>query len=398
MDQPASNSSNQTLPHNDSLTADDLKKLTSDLSAEIDKEIKKQLSSPHPFSEAQAKIDEAAAKVDSVKTPEEKSEPKNLDKIIQPDKPIVSSQLPEVDPELVNLDPLQASVNSALSNLHEGGQVGEGWIIKKIYSTSFGHNRSFFYELENKAGAKWTLSPEEMRDLLKSSVTGNPKPDLAPQPEKKDENQIQATKNGNEKVNEKKEATEVEDRETKHKSDDSELTKEQITFLSKIHSEPKLWQVFTSFNSEQISQVQQLYQNGQLLKFGIEAHPLLDKIDDKNLGKEVQIDKSSNVISLLQEAGHTLTYSRKDSILLGLHLLINAKVLAEAQKKAEAAGLVIAALPEPKQVVELIKEGVRGDNSAYQKILQLLSFLPTNSKLRILSTDQVKELEKHLTI
>src|SRR3990167_7969961 len=183
MPSPANNPDNQNNTNSETaLTPEDIKKLTTELSSEIDQEIKKQLAEPHySFSDTQTKIDQAVAQAAEAK---QKPEPPKLNQPStnsEPKKTAASVPEPETEGDLANLDPLQASVNSAISALKEGDQIGDGWTLKKIYSTSFGHNRSSFYELENSAGAKWTLSPEEMKDLLKSNVQGKQEPaNLAP--------------------------------------------------------------------------------------------------------------------------------------------------------------------------------------------------------------------------
>ena len=378
---------------NDSLSSDDINKLTSELSAEIDQEIKKQLSVPHPFSDTQEKIDEAVQQAEELK----KAKAKETNGISSPAPPNVAPpetqkevKMPEIDPVLANLDPLQASLNSALTNLKEGDQIGEGWVLKKIYSTSFGHNRSSFYELENSAGAKWTLSPEEMKDLLKSNVQGKQEPaNLAPTPNPDNEKPITAIQPSENKIK-------PEPPDNKKEAPTSELTKEQIEFVEKLHADSKLWQGFSSFEPEQLTELHELYEKGQLLKLGIDAHPLLDKIDSGKLGKDVEIKKGDSFYSIAEKEGHILSYSTKDSALLGLHILANTRLLRETMQKAESAGLIVESIPEPKEILNLVKDAANQDNSAYLKLTQFLKLLPSNSKFRILTTTEVSNLAKYV--
>ena len=156
-----------------------------------------------------------------------------------------------------------------------------------------------------------------------------------------------------------------------------------------------MWKVFNSLNATQFNQIQELYEKGQLGKFGIDAHPLLDKITSANFGKEVPVQKGDNISELLEKAGHKLTYSKEDSLLLGLHLLLNAKLLAETQKKAEAAGLVTPSVMAPKEVLNLVTQALLGNGSSSLKLSQMLSLLPTGPKFRLLAPNEVKEFEKY---
>ncbi len=381
---------------NDSLTPDDIKKLTFDLSTEIDQEIKKQLAEPHPFSDTQAKIDAVVKQAEELKSQSKNTaeapnpEPRQTQSLSTHTEPQREVKLPEIDPALANLDPLQASLSSALTNLKEGDKIGDGWILKKIYSTSFGHNRSSFYELENSAGAKWTLSPEEMKDLLKTNVQGKGEPaNLAPPPNPGSEKESL-------QINKFEQKNESEPINTSRKiADHIELTKEQIEFVDKLHSDPKLWQGFNSFNAEQLAKLHSLYETGQLLKFGIDAHPLLDKIDSGKLGKEIETKKGDSFYSLVEDEGHSLKYSSEDSPLLGLHILANSKLLGETIHKAEAAGLIVEMLPEPKAIINLVKDANNKENVAYLKLSQFLRLLPANSKFRVLSPSEVSALAKY---
>lgn len=382
-----------TLPNgvdNPSLTPDDLKKLTSDLGAEIDQEIKKQLSVPHPFAETQERID---GQVEQAVEKSASAEPTNLAPagVAPPSDTKVSNPAP-VDEVLTNPDPLQASVSAAMSELKEGEKIGQDWILKKIYSTSFGHNRSFFYELENQSGAKWTLNSEEMKDLIKSNVTDSTPKYLSPKtpvPEK-GKLQTELEKRGPESV--KKEEVETDETST------TSLSKDQIEFVSKLHADSKLWHAFTSFNPGQLKAVQDLYLNGQLPKIGIDAHPLLDKLESPQIGQEVVIKKGDSFTSLVENAGHSLTNSTKDSLLLALHILANEKLLIQGREKAEAAGLLVEKLPETKEIIRLGQKGLQGDTVAYSQLSQFVKLLPAESKLRVLSPEEATELEKYLTV
>lgn len=396
----------------DSLTPEDIKKLTTDLSSEIDEEIKRQLSQPHPFSETQTKVNQVVKQVQEAKNKQD-----NLKLETEPERTIASTELrpqipppnlsTDIDPALANLDPLQASLNSALTNLKEGDRVGQEWVLKKIYSTSFGHNQSFFYELENNAGAKWTLSPEEMREVLKTRVQTKPTPeDLAPPPlqiEKKTDSTLKDQKEDSPSLEETK-FNNKEDTSLTIPTDKTAdpknpqnlgLTQAQVEFINKLHKDSSLWQEFTSFSKEQLSEVQHLYEKGQLLKLGIDAHPLLDKISSSGLGKEVDIKKEDTFNTIVEKEGHSLFFSNKDAVLLGLHVLSNNKLLNETAKKAESVGLSMESVPEPKEVINLTTSALVGNNAALHKLAKLLQVLPTNSKFRVLSTEEVKDLEKY---
>lgn len=395
---PASSPQN---PKN-SLSPEDIQKLTSDLSQEIDQEIKKQLSEPHPFANNQTQTDQNVSQTKILDTDQAKDQEPNSSPTLSPNlqpKTGSSSVLPpsETDPTLANLDPLQASLNSALTNLKEGDKIGTGWVLKKIFSTSFGNNRSLFYELENEAGAKWTLSPEEMRDVLRSNVKNEKEPaDLSPKPSEIEMKTPENKKNITEEISSEAKSDKSKEASEKNLTTDStELTKEQIDFVSKLHSDSKQWQAFTSFTTAQLEAIQTLYEKGQLTRFGIDAHPLLDKINSKALGKEVEIGSEDSFTTLVEKEGHPLDYSSKDSVLLGLHILLNTDLLAATIKKAESAGLIVEKLPQPKDTINLVKDSIGGNNSAYSKLLKILQFLPSNSKFRILSTKEVSDLEKY---
>lgn len=385
---------NQTEDSKNSLSPDDLKKLTAELSQEIDQEIRKQLAEPHPF----AKEEENKK---SNLFPVETNSNSNEGLEVKPPPPLSPStdhqadseqKLPqniEADLSFSNLDPLQASLNSALESLKEGDKIGSGWTLKKIFSTSFGNNRSLFYELENEAGAKWSLNPEEMKDLLKTEVKPKKEPsDLSPTTKETESNEIIAT-------NELDAKKFVETTQTP-KEAESKPTKEQIAFITKLHNDPKDWQVFNSFSTEQLTSIHELYEKGQLSKFGIDAHPLLDKISEGSLGTEVEIKSGDNFYSLMESAGHVIDYSTKDSVLLGLHILANQTLLNDAIKKVEAAGISTEKLPSAKDMLNLIIDSKGGNNTTYARLTKLLQFLPTNTKFRSLTPTEVDNLSKYL--
>lgn len=402
-----------------SLTPEDIQKLTSELSAEIDQEIKKQLAEPHPLSDTQKKIDlavkqaEEAKKLQAHKEGEEQKQ-QNLN---SPHKELSPQTNQNLSPEASEtedsyLDPLSASVNAALADLKEGDKIDKEWVLKKTYSTSFGHNRSFFYELENASGAKWTLNQEEMKDLIKKNVTKRNEPvDLAPpggeKPPANEEIKTLDTKelfNANldtKKTEPKKEDPQQElgSKETAASQDKNseDLSKEQIELIGKLHADPKTWQTFTSFSPEQVTKIQSLYEKGQLVQFGIDAHPLLDKFKTKSIGEEIDLKQGDTFESLVEKQGLPLTYSNADAVIVGLHVLANEKLLSETLKKAETAGLVAVKLPESKEIINLTKDSLNGNNQAFSKLSQLLKFLPINGKFRVLKTTEIENLKKYFT-
>lgn len=384
-----------------SLSPEDLKKLTDQLSHEIDQEIKKQLDTPHP-TEPQNQVNQSLGQPEpEVKLPE--PTPTKPDEKIEPIVPKPSVQLEKaeaVKTEDVALDPLRASINAALENLKEGDQV-DGWKLSKVYSTSFGHNKSLFYELENAKGAKKTLNKEEMKELLKTSLNPNTTaPDLAPKPTEP------STAPKEPLAEPKNKPISVEDTKTPEKSlfvakpetensRTNTLSGEQIDFLKKIHEDPKLWKLFSSFNPKQIEEIQTLYQTGKLPSLGIAAHPLLDQLNDGSLGESVTIKKGDSISSILTNAGFQLNYQPQDSFILGVHVLANGKFLKESLEKIQSSGLSTPTLPEPEEIIVLAKDGNGGNTEAYHKLLTLLTFLPVGSKLRIFSPQQVDDLKQH---
>ncbi len=163
----------------ETLTNSDIKELTQNLSSEIDQEIKRQIAEKHALDLAQEKIDKVLSSDESkpLEQPvvEEKIQP--VPAAIPNEKKIEVRTEPSPIPDeiVASLDPLAQSVEHALKNLKEGSKVGSEWELKKILTTSFGNNKSPFYELENQEGAKWTLSPEEMKDALRSQILADQK-------------------------------------------------------------------------------------------------------------------------------------------------------------------------------------------------------------------------------
>lgn len=185
------------------LSSQDIEKLTHDLSNEIDAEIKRQMADKHVLDQAQEEINQvlqSAAKEPLEEKPQEKpaeTKPPAEKQVLPKNEPVKASphnyfENTQDFENIQNLDPLNASIQQALQNLKEGDKIGKEWVLRKILQTSFGNKKAPFYELENNQGAKWTLSPEEMKNVLRTEIESqNQKQSepvlLSPPPKKKED-------------------------------------------------------------------------------------------------------------------------------------------------------------------------------------------------------------------
>ncbi len=162
--------------------------ITDKLSSDIDREIKRQLEEKKALEQAQEKVDHVLKEHEEISLPEVNKEAENekpkiglFNKAAENKEgslpPIIHEvayrpgQPPEPLPqETLSTDPLAASVDLALNSLKEGDSIGSEWNLQKILTTSFGNKKSPFYELINKSGASWTLSPEEMKNVIRSNI------------------------------------------------------------------------------------------------------------------------------------------------------------------------------------------------------------------------------------
>ncbi|HSX57764.1 MAG TPA: hypothetical protein VLE47_00640 [Candidatus Saccharimonadales bacterium] len=418
MDSPAPNKEDP----NATLSPEDIKKLTDQLSSEIDQEIKKQFASDNGLDTQQKVNAVLREQVSPTPQPQKPPDPVVPTNPVPPQAKVQPNLAPpsRENPAEGNFDPLSASVSSALSDLKEGDKI-DGWTLKKIYSTSFGPNKSSFYELVNEAGAKWTLNPEEMKELLKKGLTSSPKEpvNLAPTPEpekpaletqtlaetpggkpirKMIEDAIGKIKKEDKQVSETPPPSTPESPKTQDSTSTANsevLTKEQIDLLTKLHADKKLWSGFTSLTKDQFTKINELYEKGQLAEIGIDAHPLTDKLESENFGKEILVKKGDTITTLLTTANFTLTFQPTDSLVLGVHLLGNLETVKETLEKVASSGI---STPEPlsqQEIIDLIKKGLGGDNSSYQKLITILTFLPLDSKLRIFSPEEIESLRKY---
>ncbi len=382
-----------------SLSADDIKSLTDQLSQEIDQEIKKQFADTHGL-DTQQKVNQVLKQVAATQP-----KPEQPEAVVQPKPP---QPTPETQPDLsppkdlsadnyveASLDPLQASIQAAFVGLKEGDKIGE-WTLKKIYSTSFGHNKSSFYELENQSGAKWTLNPEEVKELLKTNLAQSPQEpsNLSPKPSSTAKIE-QMPKLEVDQIKPKIEIKTEPIDEPKAEPTNTELSKEQIAFLTKLHSEPKLWNLFISLQPGQVEKVHDLYQKGDLDQLGIAAHPLLDQLSNPDFGEQIVIKKGATITSLLSEAKFQLTFQPADSLILGVHIIANSASLKQTLEKVRSSGVSTPDFPTETAIIKLVKDGLGGNNQAYQTMLTILTFLPSETKFRIFSPEQIESLKKY---
>lgn len=445
----------------ETLTNDQIQKLTHDLSSEIDDEIKRQMAEKHALDLAQEKIDQVLAS----------NEPKPLsapavEEKIQPVPPVTNEKLLEevkqaetkpkpatpvaAEPEM-NLDPLSQSVNLALQNLKEGDRVGSEWILKKILTTSFGNNKSPFYELENHSGAKWTLSPEEMKETLRSQILAERsdqenekpplgvskikpaslhplegkkivpnivtrpleqiiktvrkeqpnKPMLEPKVEiKKVEVPLkEAPSEVKTNIETVRPTVKIPEKTTEEKVsspvtiESTNLNEKQISFISKVHADKESWRAFTTFTAEQWGNVNQLYREGKLIDLGIDAHPLIDKLTDPEFTHIVDIRKGDNFNKVLENTGYNLTYTADDSKIVGAHLIANHQLLVESARKAEVSGFTGSVVPSDKEIIDLIYAAENGNHEAFYQLQEPLHQLPVNGKFRVIKPDQLEKIK-----
>lgn len=401
---------------NSNLSSDEIKKLTSQLSQEIDEEIKKQFAQNQVFDRTQEKVNEILKKEQEVKknllsAEQPTSEQKQESKVsVTPSLPNASLQRDEA--EEIHYDPLRSSVDTALLNLKEGDNVSQDWILKKILTTSFGNNKSSFYELQNKAGALWTLNREEMREVLKSEIVAKNSsqaepPNLGPENSKvqiksPDEQILKQEINEPEDTIEKT-ATKISEEKVifdpekvKETTKELDLNKKQIELVNKIHADKNLWETFTTFSPELWSKVYQLYESGKLTNIGIDAHPLLDQLESSDFETSVTIEKDTNFAKLFSDNGYNLTWSQEDALILGCHILANYEILNTTVKKVEGSGIAVSPLQSKAELIKLISKANSSDKTALNILQEALRFLPVNGKFNLLKPSQLESLKRYI--
>ncbi len=445
----------------ESLTNDQIQKLTHDLSSEIDDEIKRQMAEKHALDLAQEKIDQVLAN----------NEPKPLsapvvEEKIQPIPPVTNEKLLEEvkqteikpkpatpvtnEPEL-SLDPLSQSVTLALQNLKEGDRVGSEWVLKKILTTSFGNNKSPFYELENHSGAKWTLSPEEMKETLRAQIlaersdqeeTEKPAlgvskikpaslhplegkkivPNIVTRPLEQIIKTVRKEHPSKIVLEPKVEIKKVEiplkkipevktnietarptdrtlEKTTQEKEaspvtiESTNLNEKQIAFITKVHADKESWRAFTTFTATQWGNVNQLYREGKLIDLGIDAHPLIDKLTDPEFTHVIDIRKDDNFNKVLENTGYNLTYTAIDSKIIGAHLIANHQLLIDSARKAEISGFTGTIVPSGKEIIDLIYAAENGNHEAFYQLQEPLHQLPVNGKFRVIKPEQLERIK-----
>lgn len=426
--------------------------LTDSLSSQIDLEIKRQMAEKNSLEQAQQKIDQSIKEHEEltiappVQDPEETPKPKiglfqnqiqhNIAPKTQP--PLGSVEVPD---DQSAVDPLTASVDYAISSLQEGDQVGKDWTLRKILTTSFGNNKSPFYELVNKSGASWTLSPEEMKDVIRSNILSNnsttikeirgekteplheisfpgektseeqsvEETETKVQPENKPEDHqkhhfenkkdihddskpfVRERSENHFEPKEEKEKMEP----TKPEAKEAKLSQKQIDFVNKIHAEPTQWRTFVSFSPEQWTQVHRLYEAGNLSDIGINANPLFDRLSDSEFGELVDIHKGDTANKLLEKAGYNLSWTAEDAVIFGAHILANYKLLEFGLKKLEVSGISTEPLPTEKAIIELVVSSQNGNHEAIRKLQERLQLLPYDNKFKIIKPQRLDELRKY---
>lgn len=450
----------------ESLTSDQIQKLTHNLSSEIDQEIKRQIAEKHALDLAQEKIDQVLTNNEpkplGEATVEEKVQPvpavanaEILDDVRKTEESKLETG-PNSDSIPVEVsqvtDPLSQSVGHALENLKEGDKVGSEWTLKKIFTTSFGNSKSPFYELENKSGAKWTLSPEEMKDTLRSHILSEKKiekeekptlgvskikptslhplegkkivhdivtrpleqiiktvrkehpakPSSGAKPEIKKVEipikeiphlEVRPVLTTTKAVPNSEEKPPEEKKLPPVSSESTNLSQKQIDFIGKVHSDKDSWRAFTSFTAPQWSSVNQLYKEGKLIDLGIDAHPLIDKLTDPDFVHIVDVHKGDSFNKILEDAGHNLTYTGEDSKIIGAHLIANHQLLIDSTHKAEASGFATASVPSDKEIIDLIYSAENGNHEAFYQLQEPLHQLPISSKFKIIKPEQLEEIK-----
>lgn len=398
-------------PENNDLSESEVKKLTSQLSQEIDQEIKKQFAENQSFEKTQGKVDDLLKQASVEKEPE--VPPRSFEKPKFTPSPELENFKAENGPS--SLDPLRSSIETAMENLKEGDNVSKDWMLRKVLTTSFGNNKSSFFELENRSGAHWTLSPEEMKDVLRTEILtkknqedekGKEKPSLEAKPDnvlpvRRDvETIIEPLEDSqNKEVNKadlEKEKTLFKPEEPVEPEKNLSLTKKQVELVNKLHSDKNLWDIFTTFSPEVWEKVYKMYENGKLTEIGIDAHPLLDQIENGNLGTSVEIQKGTTATALLSDSGYKLTWTTEDSVILGCHILANYDTLNEAIKKVESSGIAVSPLKPKKDIIGLMVAAKNNDPSALSSLQEGLRFLPVNGKFKVIKPEELEPLKKFI--
>lgn len=420
----------KTNQNNEASLTKEVMDMTDNLSGEIDKEIKRQLAEKKSLEHAQQKIDNVIAEQEKLNIPYATKEEKNLAPTIglfhtktehdkEVSKPIEQKTYPPPNSEIINnsttpTDPLTASIEFALNSIKEGDPVGKDWVLRKILTTSFGNKKSPFYELVNKSGASWTLSPEEMRDVIRSNIFSDNKTAIkeikGEKPEPLHELELKKVSE-NEQIEERENYTEPKDTKEKKQEEEKKAEKtsetnskpvkfnqKQIDFLNKIHADSNLWSGFTSFNPDLWESFSNLYEQGRLINIGIDAHPLFDKLSNNEYFSLIEIKKGDNFSNLLSEAGYNLTWTNEDAEVFAVHIIANHKLLSDSAHKMEVSGLTKVDLPSPKKAIELAAATKNGDSKSLHKLVEALNFLPVGSKFKIIKPNQLVNLKKYFDL
>lgn len=457
-------------------TNDDFNELTKQvsqmsdkLSSDIDNEIRRQLEEKKALEQTQAKVDKVLKEHEEVSLPRSNESPedqkpniglfrtindqKKEPKIIH--EPIYPTKQSDSEETTTATDPLSASVEFALESLKEGDSIGSEWTLKKILTTSFGNRKSPFYELLNKSGAAWTLSPEEMKDVIRSNIlstTNTPVkeikgdkqlPDLSPKikivpekpetkptvepkiklaeevkPEPKEmlaseayiarplepEKKFETPKTEVKQTQKPDFRPEVKDQSENNKplaetpdkpKENLVFNQKQVSFLNKIHSDPSMWDTFTTFDPKLWEEFNSLYEKGELVKIGIDAHPLFDRLNSAEYGTQKDIQKGDNIGKLLSEAGYNLSWTADDAIIFAVHLIANYKILTDALKKLELTGLTTHPLPPQKEIISLTAAALNGNHESFHKLEEAFSFLPIGNKFKFIKPDLLDQLSKY---
>lgn len=346
------NHTNQAQNPQTSPLQSEITKMEDRLISEIDEEIKRQLSDHQELNNLQNHVNNIASRPSATQAPINNIPPTKLSPQQEPTRNIPSSA--------------ETPLNESL-DLKEGDKVGNDWILKRIYTTTFGNKQAPFYELQNNTGAIWTLNQDELRAVLRQKpLASKPQPTNTKPPEPT----------------------------PSQKPSEIKLTDKQIAFLKKISAIPEEWEAATSITGSQWEYFLSLYKQGKLGEFGLNTDPLLDKLKNSQNSTQVTIKRGDHIQEILNAAGYQLKFSAEDSALLGLHLLLNYKLVSEAHQKIEASGLAVEPLPKEEIVESLIKNAFHGDTKAVSTLKNSLTFLPVENEFKILKPEVFQELEK----
>ncbi len=382
----------------------EMENMTRELTAQIDEEIKKQIAGQKSFDGAQNHFNQLV----------KEAEP-HLEKPAAP-------KLTAEKVQNYNLNPLQASTDSALQNLHVGDRI-DGWNLKRTFSTNFGGSPTAFYELQNDSGAMWTLNEEEIKDLIEREMaakgkTGSPNlPSL--QPEVKlpqatdfiDKNSKDVQIPTQEPIKNAPpaqavaevvpipappvpqpvktvEPTQVVVEPT---NDQTDLNDKQKDFIKKLSKDKKDWQVFTSFTPTLWQTFWDAYKNGNLNEIGLGRDIFTHQLADTDNFTTVTIAKGDTINKLLENAGFK---EQPTPSLLGSHLQLNFELIKQSHQKIMDSGINVPALPQESDLYELIKKAKAIDQTAYDQIKDSLSLLPIEGHFKVLKPEIFPEVDK----